>query len=138
LPDGASPFFDVIPGSSGTLYSTTSAGGKSGCNIYGLGCGIIFKVNLSGRESVLYRFGSKNEGVPNGGLVRDSAGSLYGATLYGTIFKLDPQGKETILHRFAAGDWPSGSLTLDPTGNLYGTTENGGAYGYGVVFKIAP
>jgi len=139
LPDGSSPLFGVIPGSPGAFYSTTSGGGQPGCNIYGEGCGTVVKVNVSGRENVLYRFrASKSEGVPNGGLVRDAAGNLYGATLYGTIFKIDPQRKETVLHRFAAGDWPSGSLTLDPAGNLYGTTKNGGAYGYGVVFKIAP
>lgn len=139
LPDGAFPFFGVVPGSSGNFYGTTSAGGQQGCNIYGPGCGTVFKVSVSGRESVLYRFQSRKvEGIPEAGLVRDPAGNLYGTTHYGTVFKLDTRGKETLLHRFTEGDWPTGSLTLDRAGNLYGTTEFGGAYGYGVVFKIAP
>jgi uncharacterized repeat protein (TIGR03803 family) len=141
LPDGAFPLFGVALGSPGNFYSTTSGGGRPGCNIYGPGCGTVFKVNVSGKENVLYRFRmSKNEGVPAGGVVRDSHGNLYG-TDYDTLYKLDLRGKKTILHHFTGGDdgiAPLGSLTLDHAGNLYGTTEYGGAYGYGVVFKIAP
>ncbi len=142
LPDGAAPFAGVIPDSDGNFYGTTGGGGRQGCNIFGSGCGTVFKVNVSGRENVLYRFRmSKNEGVPEGGVVRDSHGNLYGVTDYGTLYKLDSSGKETILHRFSGGDdgsSPVGSLTLDHAGNLYGTAEYGGAYGYGVVFKITP
>ena len=29
-------------------------------------------------------------------------------------------------------------LTFDSAGNLYGNTNGGGAYGYGVVFKLTP
>jgi uncharacterized repeat protein (TIGR03803 family) len=33
---------------------------------------------------------------------------------------------------------PSAGLVRDAAGNLYGTTAWGGAYGYGVVFKLTP
>jgi len=36
------------------------------------------------------------------------------------------------------GNWFSSGLVFDTAGNLYGTTAAGGAYGYGVVFKLAP
>jgi uncharacterized repeat protein (TIGR03803 family) len=37
----------------------------------------------------------------------------------------------------ADGSLPYASLIFDPAGNLYGTTANGGAYGYGVIFKLS-
>jgi uncharacterized repeat protein (TIGR03803 family) len=45
-----------------------------------------------------------------------------------------------VLHTFSATDGkiPYGTLIIDKAGNLYGTTYQGGAYGGGVVFKIAP
>jgi uncharacterized repeat protein (TIGR03803 family) len=143
LPDGAFPFAGVVSDSTGNLYSTTAAGGHRGCNIYGPGCGTVFRVNLRGREDVLHRLLEKKlEGLPEGGLVRDSKGNLYGTALYdyGTVFKIDKRGKETVLHHLFGGDgtWPTGSLVFDRAGNLYGTTEFGGAYGYGVVFKVTP
>jgi uncharacterized repeat protein (TIGR03803 family) len=63
------------------------------------------------------------------------------------VFELTPPGSgqtawtETLLYSFANspdGAFPIGSLIFDAAGNLYGTTEQGGAYGYGTVFKIVP
>ncbi len=90
------------------------------------------------------------------GLVRDKEGNLYGTTVVGgdltcgrgffgpgcgTVFKLDISGNETVLYSFK--DTPDGALPFagllkDKAGNLYGTTFNGGAYGYGTVFKLVP
>lgn len=139
-PDGAFPYAGAISDSRGNFYGTTAAGGRRGCNIYGPGCGTVFKVNLSGREDILYRFReSKNEGTPQSGLVKDRAGNLYGISEE-MIFRIDPSGKETVLHRFGGSDGsqPTGSLVFDHAGNLYGTTEYGGLYGYGVVFRLTP
>jgi uncharacterized repeat protein (TIGR03803 family) len=102
-------------------------------------------------ETNLYSFGaSSTDGTgPDGGLVRDAAGNLYGTTSAGggsaacsggcgTAFKLNTSNKETILHVFTGGSDgadPVASLTLDKSGNLYGTTELGGL-GNGTVFKI--
>lgn len=36
------------------------------------------------------------------------------------------------------GKNPMGGLLMDAAGNLYGTTQNGGKYGYGLVFKFIP
>ena len=131
-PDGAFPFAGVVRGPSGDFYGTTFDGGNPGCTANGPGCGTVFRVNLSGRENVLYRFKeTEGDGLPDGGLVRDSAGRLYGTTL-GTVFKLDKQGKQTVLHRFTGGEdggFLLGGLLLDSTGNLYGTAGAGGTYG---------
>jgi uncharacterized repeat protein (TIGR03803 family) len=144
--DGAGPN-GLLRDSAGTLYGTTSEGGASGnCNG---GCGVVFKLDTTGAYAVLYTFtgGADGDGEdPNAGLVRDSAGNLYGTTFYGgacgpgVVFKLDKTGAETLLHSFCGepddGSFPGAGLVRDSAGTLYGTTSQGGAYGVGVVFKI--
>jgi uncharacterized repeat protein (TIGR03803 family) len=112
----------------------------------------VFKIGPSGTQSVLYSFTNGTDGgTPYAGLVRDSAGNLYGTALtggssngtngLGTVFKLDTVGHFSVLHTFTGGDdggLPYGGLTTDAAGNLYGTASVGGANGNGVVFKIIP
>ncbi len=46
----------------------------------------------------------------------------------------------TVLHNLAGGadgQYPEAGLTMDRAGNLYGTTTDGGAGGYGVVFRLS-
>jgi uncharacterized repeat protein (TIGR03803 family) len=38
----------------------------------------------------------------------------------------------------ADGLWPNGTIIVGRSGALYDTTMNGGAYGYGTVFSVAP
>jgi len=110
-------------------------------------------------EVVLYNFCQQSNcadgGGPNGGLVFDANGNLYGTTTYGgttalaggTVFELSPTQNgwtETVLYSFCVsagcpdGQSPEGSLIFDSHGNLYGTTNSGGAYGYGTVFELSP
>lgn len=143
--DGTFPTAAVTRDASGNLYGTTANGGV--LSLCEDGCGTIFKVDASGKETVLHRFtgGSDGEG-PYGGVIRDAAGNLYGTTSaggansYGTVFKLDATGEFTVLHSFNGGDGcdPSASLFRDAAGNLYGTTSNCGEFGPGTVFKVAP
>jgi uncharacterized repeat protein (TIGR03803 family) len=85
---------------------------------------------------------------PQGGVLPDPSGALYGtafnSTSCGIVFKLSPpvSGKtwpETILHRFSGTDGcdPGSSLIEDASGALYGTTTLGGASSKGVVFRLA-
>jgi uncharacterized repeat protein (TIGR03803 family) len=150
--DGAFPFNPLVRDAAGNLYGTANGGGiyGSACGTYG--CGIVFKVNPAGKETVLYRFtGMNGDGMgPFQGLVRDTAGNLYGTTLsggafgLGTVFKVDTAGTETVLFSFTphisgAGFAPfGGSLLRDSAGNLYGTTEAGGSKHGGAVFKLDP
>ena len=95
---------------------------------------------------MLHTFTGGADGAhPYAGMVRDSAGNLYGTTSgggvqgYGVVFKLDEAGAETVLYSFtygADGEFPYAALVRDPTGNLYGTTYYGGAFDAGVVFKL--
>ena len=84
-------------------------------------------------------------GHPYAGMVMDGAGNLYGTALsdganyFGTVYKVDSRGQETTLHDFtdaADGGYPWSLLVLDNKCNLYGTTTNGGAGGYGTLFKL--
>jgi uncharacterized repeat protein (TIGR03803 family) len=145
---GAYPWAGLVRDSQGNLYGTTQdGGGNDQCG--GPGCGVVFKLDKTGVETVLYSFtGWTDGGAPHAGLARDSAGNLFGTTEYGgacyfhcgVVFKLDTTGVETVLHSFGGADGanPVAGLLLDSAGNLYGTTEYGGAYNDGVIFKITP
>jgi uncharacterized repeat protein (TIGR03803 family) len=147
-PDGAYPPSGYLAREAqGNLYGTTQGGGDLSCNA-GFGCGTVFKVDTTGKETLLYSFsGTAGDGTtPSAGLVRDAQGSLYGTTAEGgayqdgTVFKLDTTGKESVLYSFTGtgGDGVDlrAGLVRDVQGNLYGTTYKGGAYGYGTVFKV--
>jgi uncharacterized repeat protein (TIGR03803 family) len=150
LADGAIPSAGLIRDAAGNLYGTTLGGGSGDC--YWGGCGVVFKIDPSGTESVLYSFTGGDGGSPYAGLVRDATGNLYGTTLYGgssslcnwaygcgVVFKLDPSGRETVLHAFtggADGGQPRAGLILDALGNLAGTTDGGATDFGGVVFKV--
>ncbi len=157
--DGANPNGDLVRDAAGNLYGTTTGGGISTC--FG-GCGTVFKLDMTGKETVLHRFKVGADGVnPYAGLVRDTNGNLYGTTAgggrttklcsagCGTVFKVSNTGKETVLYSFKAGTdgvTPYAGLVLDPEGNLYGTTPWGGdpkckdgiGARCGVVFKVDP
>jgi uncharacterized repeat protein (TIGR03803 family) len=152
-PDGAYPYGSVIQDANGNLYGTTQQGGidpfgycaSNGAN----GCGVVFKIDTSGTETVLYSFtGAEDGSGPTAGLIEDASGNLYGTTVYsqpgyGTVFKLDAAGTETTLYGFcvtgppcADGANPYDGLIQDSDGNLYGTALNGGSGG-GVLFKVS-
>ena len=143
--DGSGPEGTLIRDAAGNLYGTALQGGDLSCN-EGYGCGVVFKLDTTGKQTVLFRFNAIGGGqYPVASLVRDAAGNLFGTTPTGgdtscnspfgcgVVFKLDTNGKETVLHKFTgkAGDgaFPEAGLVADAHGNLYGTTaEGGGTY----------
>jgi len=150
-PDGIFPTGPLLRDASGNLYGTTFFGGnQSACQ--GSGCGVVFKVDTKGNFTVLYAFtGTKGDGATaSPGLIRDSAGNLYGATLdggtgtciynsfggCGTVFKLTPKSNkwtETVLYNFtgAQGDGAEPFITKTTNlsgGYIYGDTYAGGDY----------
>ncbi len=146
--DGASPYGGMIFDSAGSLYTTTQTGG-----VYDAGTVVKLSPRQGGgwTETVLHNFNpNTTDGInPEAGLVRDSAGNMYGATYYGgihgfgTVFKLAPNGSggwtETVLHSLGNGtdgQYPYASLIVDSGGNLYGTTVRGGIHSLGTVFEL--
>lgn len=102
---------------------------------------------LAQSEQILYDFPNDVSGAnPEGGLVMDKTGDLYGTTVSApTVFKLAPPAKEgepwieTIIYDFSglnAGS-AAGGVVFDSTGKLYGVTAQGGEYGYGSVYQLA-
>jgi uncharacterized repeat protein (TIGR03803 family) len=92
--DGASPWAGLVLDAAGNLYGTAQGGGSSDCNG---GCGVLFEVDRSGKETVLYEFTNGDDGAgPVASLIWDKAGNLYGtaegggAYGVGTVFKLTP------------------------------------------------
>ena len=149
--DGANPRAGLVRDAKGNLYGTTYYGGLESCN--NIGCGVVFKLNAKGKETLLHTFtGTGGDGTnPSSGLARDAKGNFYGTTRFsptgGTVFKIDPSGKETVLYAFSGGTDGNEpfdeTLVLDGQGNLYGTTLLGGDlpcvpawYGCGTVFKL--
>ncbi|MFY9883899.1 MAG: choice-of-anchor tandem repeat GloVer-containing protein, partial [Candidatus Cybelea sp.] len=166
--DGERPTSGLID-VNGTLYGTTSGGGKYGSQPgCGGGCGTVYAITTTGKESLVYDFtGSEvndDGSAPRADLV-DMDGALYGTTSEGgeachdtlcachfvggcgTVFSVTTTGAETVLHRFTGGT--DGALPiaglLDVNGTLYGTTEHassyhrhGGPRGPGTVFALTP
>lgn len=148
-PDGAYPWAALQRDSAGNLFGTTLGGGKSK-RCYP-GCGTVFKLTKSGKESVVHSFSGFGDGAqPYGSLVENTSGNLYGTTsaggnsscACGTVFRLVPNGTFTTIHRFngTTDGWaPSAGLTLDSSGNIYGTASGGGTYDYaGTVWRLTP
>jgi uncharacterized repeat protein (TIGR03803 family) len=144
--DGIGPN-GVVLDKAGNLHGTTVAGGETSCPLNGSpGCGVVFRVNGAGKETVQYRFSGDDpdQGGPFGSVILDAASNLYGTTsglplFAGTVFTVEKAGRQTVLHSFtggADGGTPEAGLIQDAAGNLYGTTVFGGAFGQGVVFKL--
>jgi uncharacterized repeat protein (TIGR03803 family) len=101
---------------------------------------------------VLHAFCSSEQcadgGTPQGALVLDSAGNIFGAALNGgrdhggTAYRLEPSGKLRVLHSFCAGTdcrdggSPNGVI-MDGTGQLFGVATNGGKKSGGTAFGLA-
>ena len=135
--DGGNPEAPLME-SAGFLYGTTA----------GFSAGIVYRLALGGGSySMLH--GSLIGAYPEGGLVQDGSGFLYGtasgggAMGTGTVIKIDPSGvtPPESLHVFVGTDGarPSAPLLLLPDGDLYGSASSGGGpwgAGAGVLFKL--
>lgn len=136
----------------GTLYGVTVQGGT-------YDHGVLYQLQTKNgktyTEKDLYSFGEQGDAdTPSGPVAVDSAGNLYGVTIWGgvnnvgTVYKYTPAtattpASETILHSFTytGGDGfqPTGNLVFDSGGDIYGTTTFGGdADSDGAVYTLQP
>jgi hypothetical protein len=177
--DGYFPWGTLTFDAHGNLYGATQFGGGKGntCNeFYGGNCGTVFEMSPPKQkggawtEKVLYRFPGVANGKqsgdganPNGGLVLDNKGAIYGTTYYGgnnqagkceggsggtgcgTVFALHPPSKkggtwtEKVLYRFGGtsdGRTPAAGVVFDGSGSLYGTTLAAGPGRWGTIFRL--
>jgi uncharacterized repeat protein (TIGR03803 family) len=153
---GNSPQADLLRDASGNLYGSTRGGGDVNCNRGG-GCGTVFKLDKTGKKTILYSFTDEVDGNIPDVLIRDNKGNFFGVawqggdlsgcggTGCGTVFKLVSSHQETVLYRFSGGidgANPNPALIRDASGNLYGVTEDGGDLncygniGCGTVFEV--
>lgn len=138
--DGASPQSGVTMDSGGNLFGTTAVGGDfSG--------GTVFELSYSPKngwtKTILHNFNYLADGEnPDGTLVFDLAGNLYGTTptegpqLVGTVYELSPNGGGwdfTLL--FDEG--VHGGVILDEVGNVYAPL-GAGQYMGGAIGKLSP
>jgi uncharacterized repeat protein (TIGR03803 family) len=116
------------------------------------------ETGLAASFKVLHTFTGTTDGaIPQGSLIFDKAGNVYGTTTWGglhnagMVFELSSDGNgnwtETILYNFQGssdGEAPTAGLVMDGQGDLYGTTQLGGisngycTSGCGVVFAMSP
>lgn len=145
--DGGNPTGGVLFDASGNVYGTTQLGGSHSY-------GSVFQLVRAGSGwslSTLYSFQGTSDGAnPDGALIFDAAGNLYGTTISngvsngGTVFALTPQLNGTwvmtVLYALTgqSGGGSQASLTLNASGDLYGTTYKDGAYRYGSVLTLTP
>ena len=95
--DGGAPN-GVVRNQAGNLYGTTTYGGtpepQIGCSS---GCGVVYKLDPSGQETVLLSFNWANGASPEAGLLRDAEGNLYGTcpdggiSGWGVLYKVTSQ-----------------------------------------------
>ena len=142
------PSSGLITDAAGNGYGTTSGGGHDDS-------GTVYELSRTTGYHLLFAFSNSGPGgrQPQGNLVFDSVGNLYGTTVYGganktgcsnagcgVVFELSPPVNgglwiETVLYSFCCqanctdGANPQAGVIFDSAGNLYGTTEDGGDFG---------
>lgn len=146
----------------GAIVSATVYAGPNCSNLAQV-CGDLFRLiprrDQSGfqvSEAFCARSDCRDGAGPVGELLLDSAGNLFGATVYGggndidqsgvgggTVFELSGSRLHT-LYRFCAqpacadGEYPQAGLVGDSQGNLFGTAYAGGPHNGGTVFELSP
>jgi uncharacterized repeat protein (TIGR03803 family) len=137
--DGAFPLSAPIQSEAGDFYGTTNGSASHYA-------GTIYKIEKSGKYSVLHLFTTTDGRGPQAPLVQGSDGYFYGTTVaggqygLGTIFRITSTGDFKVLYQFdgTKGKVPEGPLIQAGDGDFYGVTVQGGTLNQGVAFKMTP
>jgi uncharacterized repeat protein (TIGR03803 family) len=135
---GTYPYGPVVQGPDGALYGTTYFGGDFNT------CGVVFRLTISGEQTVLHNFDCSNGGRPYSGLVAATDGQFYGATEiggtsnYGVLFGISANGDYNVLFSLqpALGYFPQPTAMQHTAGKIYGLTTAGGQYNSGVFYSL--
>jgi len=100
--DGLVPYAAVVLDAAGNVYGTTTGGGTTGD-------GTVFELVApvgkgSYKEKILWNFNVTDGYSPEGSLILDGAGNLYGTTIYGgtggtlagVVFEVNPSAAATV------------------------------------------
>jgi uncharacterized repeat protein (TIGR03803 family) len=146
--DGYNPDSPVVQGSDGNLYGTTLSTSTSNPP------GLIYKMSLSGKLTVVHNFGqftsqwiNPDGAFPQAGLLAASDGNFYGVTGtggangFGTVYQLK-SGTFTKLFDFTAGANAFPGLNTNPgllqhtNGSLFGVTSELGTFAQGNFYAL--
>jgi uncharacterized repeat protein (TIGR03803 family) len=142
---GFQPYGPLVVGADGNFWGTTMYGGTGRGQG---GYGVVFKMTVTGKLSVIYNFDSTHGQNPYAGLVQGKDGNFYGTAAGGTgcsfdcgvVFRMTPTGKVTVLHNMndtLDGYFPIAGLVDGTDGNFYGGNWMGGEpYNAGTLFKV--
>lgn len=143
-PDGMWPGGGLVS-SGGDYYGVTLGGGANTCN--NGGCGTVFKITPSGKETVLYNFTGGNDGQNPDVIVGPYKGNLYGLSRTqdntgAAIFEINAAGDFSIAYN---GSYVSGIgyIIMGTDGSLYasssgGDDSSGAPNGFGQILKVTP
>ena len=158
---GTGSVFELSPGSNGwterVIYNDVASAAAltmdAAGNLFGTTANAVFELSQDGSggwtPKTLHSFGATPV-YPQGTLVFDQEGNLYGTTYqgggkkFGSVYRLSPTSQGNWLFRTlysfqgypVDGQNPYAGLLLDGAGNLYGTTFDGGKYNGGTVFEL--
>jgi uncharacterized repeat protein (TIGR03803 family) len=147
---GGAPTGGIVRDAAQNIYGTVaSPGGQHG--------GVVYKLTKSGDGysfADLHNFcpdqnDCEDGDFPQGGLVLDPAGHIFGTTFIGgndtdngVAFALDPSFEDIyifcVVGACTDGTNPNPGMLIDGQGNLYGTTEYSGPTDGGVIFELSP
>jgi len=135
--DGNGPT-GVIEDSQGNLYGTAGVGPNND--------GLIFKLSLNGTQwefTDLADFDGKNGAQPDGTLIMDASGNLFGTTYKGgtkgtgTVFEFN--GSIQTLYNFCKTCvGPTTGVIEDSAANLYGVSGSLGEMHQGTLYELSP
>jgi uncharacterized repeat protein (TIGR03803 family) len=143
---GNEPIAGLVSDGAGSLLGTTTSGGTENN-------GTVFRVTpTSGELTALVDFndggGTVRGKTPYVGLAGDGTELMWGTTQHGgrghgTIFKLNPTTGEVLTVVDFTGNGlvnqgsdPRATLVSDGAGYYWGSTSEGGAGGFGTIFKV--
>jgi uncharacterized repeat protein (TIGR03803 family) len=147
LPNGDQPlnYGGLTFGPDGAIYGTTYYGGLLECGEGQSYCGVAFRLQPPPTActsalcpwdySLVYQFTSSGANGPEGSLVFDTAGNLYGTG--SAIYELSPSGgswNESVIP--GVDNYVTAGMIVDSAGNLYGTSWD--YHSGGTVFELSP